>query len=928
MKLAEFFKTSRLNCLSRSGLAVAVMTAVVMASFSVGCSGLGNQKANSEKPMQFQAGENACLNTLSTNLRMWIEAGKPDIGVSIDCSLKALDEFTKDTHGQQPDSWSSEEISNFISTYFAKDGTIMGNNALAWTRAGMRIKQLVFGGSADRASRAEVARVRSLLVAAKPLLQGVSPYIGLIFLRDDKPASDSDPAAAGAAAVKLTELIATQLDQSPERPGMDLPTFVQNLRLLGFKNGNLESWLPIAQTVKAIAVGGDETSVTADLWPSLIRTAGQGWSLLVRIKYSVVKADDPIGAELPQLASIVTDVFSLLTNAVNAQGSDGRGIDIQLLDHLIDGMSQPDLLSDGQNLLPAKVQASTIKGLFPILLGKILNGNSLADEAAKSRALQMSHVGVLQDAFSDWYSGQKSLLLAFNGLATIAPSNLSQAVEQAFQSDTALVAVENRLSTVRARTQLAELLTTGRPLVRDNAGRLVVVHRDHSPPLRRSDTDLLNEVRVLAGIIFRGYSHDPNIAQSTGGLTEAEMQEVYLDLRDLGKDLNFMDIRNDTAGTRTFMEMSIFTSTAHAAERVDIHEAVDWFHVVSSGGKQADAIYNTLLTKYKCGVDQTKVANPVDVLGNVKLDAHCFRGHFMVDFVSNFANLGPNLGSGDTGMIKWIKADPDAAHWSRLSSLMMSLENAGRHLGYTDDPVESTEFRAMIPILYYTEIIFATHDTNENDLLDTDEIWAMFPSLAPFIQKMANGAANDAFTQKAIFAYLLTYAKPPAPPNPGAIRQVTPPKSFKDLPAFLQNALGWVGDVAKQAVDPAEVALQGVIAAAGDNKATADRLAVLKLIASFADSARQDRERSIADYLAASGATLRGAILNHDTGVFAQLTGLFACQQPATSIVGDVLTTNVDQLAAAAGFNATQFETGFKKLIFADPRLQSYCLPF
>jgi hypothetical protein len=401
----------------------------------------------------------------------------------------------------------------------------------------------------------------------------------------------------------------------------------------------------------------------------------------------------------------------------------------------------------------------------------------------------------------------------------------------------------------------------------------VVVTRKDLPAISKDDADYLNEIRVAMSAVIAGWAHDSQNAAGLVGMTEAEVQEAYLDLRDLGRDFNFIDIRSNQAGVRTFMENAIFMSASDGNGYMGLQESIEWFNVVAGGGKVADRMWTDM--EKACGLTK------LDVLGNQKLNTVCFRRFFLKNWTSYVPNL-PRL-------VQWARQDGSG---KRATEMLTALENAGRNRGATDEPIDSSEFRSMIPIAHYLESMFARHDENQNGVLDNDELWKAFPLLSPFIRKMGNGKADSEKMQKAIYSYILEFGTIPSTSVGGMIK------------------------------------LGGWYLVHGWFKNEADRTKVLTVIGAFPAAAKATRAQEIEKYYEETDDSLRALVVRKERTNAAKIAELFQCLPEATSLIASDMAQNAERLVPTKKIGAEAFIAQMKSIIDNDPRLETYCLPF
>lgn len=840
-----------------------------------GCSNLFGSGPDTNKPLVIQKESVACLKSAGDDLNAYAEDGSGDIGRIIDCTVQAIDDFTSDTQGAKNQAgYTRLELANFIDQYLTAADSKAAGDSPAYTDQGLNLKQLIMGGSSETISRTEIAKIKSLLLRAKPILIELGPNLKVALLKSDK-ASHQQVERAKAGINKLVELLVSELERAaPGRPDWTIADIISALNRLDFKLTVVESWLPIAKVAKTILVGGDEENIRPKDWSTLLRTASKAFGLALQVKYEVSSNPDWLGSGLPGLETAIADGLSLLDQGIAANGG---AIEGKTLRRLIDVISK-------KGVLPATIQGlqpDTAKNLLPIILGKALCGN-FSDDCLKNKSTDLNavHVGRIRALAFDWLAGQKTINKAFAKRAAIP-------VEEVGKALASNVILANQFKdpkaynySLRAQAQLLSFFDKGRPPITDKHGRLLVMNKKDLRDITKKDLDNINGLRVVVLAVLQGWTKNQVNAQSLTGLTEAETQEVYLDLTPLGADLKWMDTRNTQAGVRTFMETSIFMSSSNNDGFLNIQEGVEWFSFVMSGGTLADKIYEREFQP-ECGLPIS------DILGRKKIDAVCFRKKFLKVWAGYLTNL-PHL-------VTWVRQDGSG---ERARLMLQALETAARNKGLTDDPVDSSEFRSMIPIAQYLESLFARFDQNKNAILDHDEVWSTFPLLQPFIKQMGKGSADSDEIQRTVLSYILQYGECPEP----------------------------------KLIDKAWVAYW--VVARRFQSDEADRIQVLKVIGSFGIANRKDRARNIEAFYEENKNSLRKLLATGaatDASAAAKITGLFQCQPAAVPILADLMKRpgNLDKLVPAAGpTKVAPFMARVKYLTENNETLQRLCLPF
>lgn len=838
-------------CRSLRKLVVAAFALAWVVMGMSGCSYFLGPKAGDAKPIEMKDESLGCLDSIGADLDSWSKTGKPDPAQPVSCLVTALNRFSERTAGLRNDGWSRAELAHFFASFLERKG----KDPTRWLSEALKLKQTLLGGSSDRLSREELGRIKGWLAESLPTLQALSTQAPALFFQTEK----ADPAALEPALqslLQLTESLAMEVSKSPSgQVPFETSAIPELLRRMEVNAPVFVEYLPMMEAVKSIAIGGSAEIVRPSEWPRLLRTAGRLWVAGLRLRYQIYDNDRALDRDLVFTNAAVSEALDLLDNAVKAQKSE-KGVSNVQIELLIDELGT-------HRLLPLGLSAATLKGLVPSVLGKMLYGVARADHEARSSGFGLEQLKTLRSIFEDWLQAQGFIRDAFAGRDEIEADDLVGLLRGAPNVG------------LRWRGQLEDLLAKGRPLHTDEQGRLRVVSRKEESRLNVRDLNKLNAVRAAATALLTAYAHDPKAASRLDGLTEDETQEVYLDIRELGRELGFVDTRNTRAGARTFMEASIFTSVSDGDERIGLHEVVEWFHMAFGGGVIATRIHDDL--KAECGIDT------LDVMGKRKLKTDCFRRRLRERFADYFPNM-PNF-------VKWYQEGGQ----ERADDVQRFAERAARGVGYSDQPIDSAEIRALVPILHYAENIMATRDKGNKGYLDSDELWDAYPVIKPFISKVAGAKVESESLQKAIFSWLVVFGEPPSS--------------------------DWIGG--------GKVLTWSVVRHVWGESAT--RLDILKIMSSLATVSSRNRQKAIEDFFKNSQSRLRALVVGGDEATSGKIGDLFQCQKEVWPILTEKLKSQVDRVlphTVEETNDATAFIEGVKAIIASDQRLEFHCLPF
>ena len=856
-----------------------VLSSIVLTSLLslTGCSYFFGSRATTNE-IAISQGTEQCLSSFKPNLKSWAHTGEPAIGPQVDCVVRGIDQFTKRTVGPSGDGWSKGELVRFFDKYFAAQS---GESAAGWIEEILRLKQSWFGGYSDRLTRTELLQIRTLLLSMRPDLEALSPSMSALMFS----ASTADLQQLESSAIHLdsiANLIGDEVRQIKGHPPAYEITSLLNLGLsLGViqkqNDADSEKRRVRIETSKSILSGGSGRFVTSQEWSRLMKSAARALGVAARAKYLSTPDKDWMLGDFAHTQAAVHDGLRLLDDSIAAQGQRTDGISIASILTLVDGAA------DENGMLGKKIHSATIDRLLPLLIGKALYGNGLPDLETHERIFGAAQAKTLRAGLNDWMAGQSEIVRLNSASDAFGPRDLvALFTSDVPQSETAVHK--------SAREQMAEIFAQGRPAVRDDKGRTWIAPVSELPALSPKGVSLVNGLRSGLSVLFRGYSHsakknDGTLVKPPVRLTSDEIVEIYFDIRPLGLDLNIVDARTTSAARRTFLEGSIFTSVSRGGDTVGVREMLEWFQIALGASSNGDQMYKGFIDR--CGLDR------LDVFGQKKLNEICFREKFWNSFLTDLPNI-PNL-------VEWYKKTSD----ENQTSFRRALEDASRTVGSDHfdattstvlaagdrlQPVDSSDVRAMLPILHYTESLILNYDQNSDGVLDENELKAALPTFRGLIKQIGGGSADSEYWQDAIFWYLIA-------------KGVAPTKTIGGKASLL-----------------------GFIASEKFYTFKADRLKVLEIIASFNSTARQAKQDAVVEYVKSQGRNVRAALTaGSSSSVVTNLTQLFGC--PDEKAFGELLHARAKALSDR-DWDAETFITRVKNAIQDDPSFDLKCASF
>lgn len=880
--------------------------------FLVGCNHFFGHDDQVKDPLTVKDQGLSCVRSVGPDFKLFFAGEDRDPVRIVDCLSSALAKFSDNTRGANPDGWTRGELSSFFETYFKEESAtsvkiasgaskrvtevsealvapfdgdwIAQARRRAVVNELFRWKAALLGGGDATLSREEMNRIRDLLKKARGPLsvwRGQGLLLSMKTSVSGKSADVANLERITGAIRTIAELTASELSVGLKssangktlrpRDPMNLQTLSSSLELVGIKILESQDRQKLVQIAKGLILAGDPQQIAGSEWSELVLQASELWISALRIQYGIAQNTSAYDRDLDFVELTVRD----LTKSIQRMIDRHRGrIDNDELRKFI-------TLLEVNGLLPSIVKAKTVNASLEVILGKLLAGNSNTHQAELSRGLQHNQLDRINDVVHDWTEGQRVTM------ALVAPSQYVT-IDRAKLAMSQIATNSKDAVGEDVRQQMTELILRGRPLVSDASGRLMIVPMDSIQVFQRSDLEALNLTRVLMSAGMRAYSHESVRAGAMPQITESEIQELFMDLKAIGRDLGIVDVRSLQSGIRTFMEANIFLSVSDGNEFISFHEMVEWFATVMSAGRVADQVHIDLTSDdghRHCGTA------PADVFGKSRIKAECFRENWLPVFRHRFSHL-PNF----------IKALDQAEKENKLNDFLSALQGATRALGESDLPIESSDIRVMSPVIHYAEALFARYDANRTSVLEKAEVWSVFPLIRPFIQKLAvdsNGKPIElnAAYERAIFSWLLEQGRPPT-------------TTFWGKAELFAHR--WTMFTISEHAEFSDI---------------------VKILASFQQVGRTKKNRDVKMYYEANAKNWEMAVSKGDGKIMEKTRDLLQCAIEADpDLLRLVQARRADIFATKPGLSsdeqASDFVNRFKAMVQSDPNLQLLCMAF
>ncbi|MDZ4081491.1 MAG: hypothetical protein U1E10_01025 [Bdellovibrionales bacterium] len=723
----------------------------VLSGSSLSC-GLNTLEAvPGEAPLKLSGPTENCMSDSLKYLETYFKgaASAEQVDTAFKCVSGALDMFTTYGRGSADrDSFSSIELRTFLERHF------LGNLKLSDSLLNevMRVKISILGGSPDRLTKAELARLVEVLDTLRIEALRLRPYVDILNQRLPADGQSVDPSHLEQAISDFTftmDTLGALLGKSRQPYKLEnLKTLLQDFQGLyeGRSNWKGPQWfsqqMPLIVSAKALLIRPDGEAISPDEWQLLFSHVGRIYGLFLRFKYAINGRDLFFGEGLAQVEIGILEVAGILDEAIEAKGT-GK-IEYQILRDFILALG-----ASGSFELP--VQASTMADLLEPLLEKIFNpiligtagANrldpndplSIRGEREVQGGLTRTNLYRIRDTFLGWVETQE-FWERLEVEAMLQDPTLQKGQPLPLKVVRPIWASFNPVFAEPWADLKSIFDRPVPPSTRENG--TVIFENSKTVVFDRKSFRELNWKQQVVRTLGYGYISDPEGLRMSG-ITLDQFERVFIDFRQLAIDLEFLDESDTDIWKTGFSISNIFLFSSNGDDRIGYHEAIDLFVFSFASGVIRDVIEADLLLNCESG--------PVDMGGRPTYKASCWRKQIKAGFKDFLADI--------PGWVRQAKGFGSGS-WNKYFD---NMEKASRKIDNPSGPLSSSERSRAMSIHHYIEALFTRWDSNRDDrlsLYEADKSYFLFKRLL----KDASGFKKEEEV-RALFFYLLAYGAPP-----------------------------------------------------------------------------------------------------------------------------------------------------------------------
>jgi hypothetical protein len=487
-----------------------------------------------------------------------------------------------------------------------------------------------------------------------------------------------------------------------------------------------QKYVPTVIAMKNILFS-DHNSVVGDLhstmspmaqWSDFLGLAAQGYSRYMQYSYFLQGKSFTEGSCL--------DIFNQLILKT-----------LDMVDGVI-GKKQTGLISffEFSNLwtailktevLPKEVTVGTLDGLTKVLVQKILItpqdrfANNLPNGMAKSTTK------LLRTEYAIWSENQKFFNIVYSGVSDAVGKPGADVMSD----------MQAAVSTVGLQ-ELQMIYNAPLTMSFEEKGRLYL----SQPPKNylQKTSDLINLVRAAVRLVIRAYAMDQARIDNYQGLTLAEAQALYADIKPVAVELGFVHPNNTAFASDRFRDANLFTSVGDGDSYANFRELSHLFLLIISGMKVDSMMYTKM--EPVCAVTK-----PTPYRDDWTTDLQCVIDFYWKEMPSAFDSMPDYM---------TYQASRDK---TQFQGMFMNLLKSAGHKETGTGQVHIGDLALVPHIIQYVEGFFQVYDTDRSGTLITPEALKAYPIFKPILQQVS-GLKTDK-ELKGLFTWMLKYGKPP-----------------------------------------------------------------------------------------------------------------------------------------------------------------------
>ncbi len=758
---------------------------MMLSIFFVSCSSPIKDRPKEQSTISLGSSETQCLSTVSTDIKEYFEGHSTVVKTEKmwDCASRALELFSQFTKGKNENYFEPQELRNFLQKYFLGDLRISDE----FLTAGMKLKSVILGGSDSVLSKDDIANTRKLIEVLKKVTVKLQPYQPI------RPShiNELEESVVDQAVNELrsaTKLLGNALSETSKDYAFsdfislftNLNSFFAQSKVNVFELSSLLELFPVIIEVKNLAISRPKEIISKSDWSRILEMGAlwYGWILKasnMHHQYVVTQAKNisiPMlfwGQGIRRMFTLLIEMKDIVVNSIKSWPS--NMIPMSEFYSLVDKIGDERI----SEWFVEGLTADTMKKTITPLIRRLMNGLNQVQFMTKSveatkpngvkKKVEVGHregpngltieaMDNLVTEISRFVDGQIYIEALFDKVAGKDNWTLSRAYDQGELIANSFY-INPELTNKEVAYDIRNIIKTTRPLFRGEEPKIFFTD-SKTADTNHSFYNLFqnNWMTMVARIFIRGYATDKSRAEGVSGLNLRELTGIYDDFWYFGRDIKFLDKRENThtkrhkTAMKRFMEANIFSFESDGGDTLKLNELTQLLAFLVSSKTLSSKIHQQLAAICKVG--------EADVFGKPLIDANCFQNSLFDDkekLYEQYWSTMPRLKS------YYSSLDDKAKHYFKLLLIKAAMGDHVDNYMYESDDTD-----ALASILHYVEAVFSRFDEDSVGGIDKYEAAKAFPIFEYELSKLS--CTTNQKILKNIFTYLLHHGEQPDPKFP------------------------------------------------------------------------------------------------------------------------------------------------------------------
>ncbi len=737
-----------------------------------------------------------CLKDVPPQLKRFINdtATANDVAGAVSCIQESLKTFMKYYKGNDPNSYTGDEIQHFFNRYFLKENQITDQ----FTTEIMKTKTAIVGGVPERFTRDELERFSQFLGNLGVQLQSMRGQMKILLWKAT-PGQISEPQVLQAQ--KITQqLLLFFLDNSKLTSAKyelnDLESLLKELNaFIGEQEGvsSIFKWIPLIKDVKYLFLGESSGLSNMTEWKKAFVWVVDAYFAILKFHYHLNKLEFEEPADWDELMIWTDEIFRLIDISPEMQSQ--KLLEAAKIDALIDRVWSMKLFKK------EPMSAELAKDSYRKLIANILESNMIRGRSSEVVGLSQQNFRVLRQEYRVWRISEKFLVDAFTKFKNLRVTGNTRNLR--FEADKfdfkKVIASMNATSLeqkelLQSWDDFRDLVFTLTPIIADEKSKMVMDYDLDKKGTSLQGGHLLNFNRTYVRMLVRGYGEKKQEKLFANRVTLERFVNFEEDFWELTRELGLFDKRTKVAATRTFSEADFMSYDGNGDDMLTSTEAIQVLSMMLSGGRHMITELEEDFAKYAASRSKGMVKNcydkQLDIFGRKIMVESCLKVVYRANLGKYFESM-PNTA-------KFLKSLNDAQFEEYYQAILIPAMLKEHRPGF----MELTEARAILVIMHYLESLMVVYDKDKDSFLSQAELDNAFPRFKTFISKMS--PAGDLLA-KDVFLYLVYKGeKPTVSSLPGFIWDKNTGKLGKVSRLNLVKVLGLLKAESKESLKSVE----------------------------------------------------------------------------------------------------------------------------